>query len=55
MLVLDYNKIRILGYRVCILSELLGNMEQIYGEIEGATDIMFSSPFSKIDDCEKGK
>ena len=35
------------------MSELLSNMEQIYGEIEGATDITLGSPFSKIDDCEK--
>lgn len=35
------------------MSELLTNMEQIYGEIEGAADITLGSPFSKIDDCEK--
>ena len=35
------------------MSELLSNMEQIYGEIEGATDITLGSPFSKIDDCAK--
>lgn len=33
--------------------ELLSNMEQIYGEIEGAADITLGSPFSKIDDCAK--
>ena len=33
--------------------ELLSNMEQIYGEIEGATDITLGFPFSKIDDCAK--
>ena len=33
--------------------ELLSNMEQIYGEIEGTADITLGSPFSKIDDCEK--
>ena len=35
------------------MSELLSNMEQIYGEIKGAADITLGSPFSKIDDCEK--
>lgn len=35
------------------MSELLSNIEQIYGEIEGATDITLGSPFSKIDDCAK--
>ena len=35
------------------MSELLSNMEQIYDEIDGATDITLGSPFSKIDDCAK--
>ena len=29
------------------------DIEQLYGEIEGATDIALGSPFQQIDDCEK--
>lgn len=35
------------------MENLLINIEQLYGEVEGATDIALGSPFQKIDDCEK--
>lgn len=35
------------------MENLLVDVEQLYGEIEGATDIALGSPFQKIDDCEK--
>lgn len=35
------------------MENLLEDVEQLYGEIEGATDIALGSPFQKIDDCEK--
>lgn len=35
------------------MDELLSDMEQVYGEIEGATDITLGSPFEKIENCEK--
>lgn len=35
------------------MEDLLTDIEQLYGEVEGATDIALGSPFKKIDDCEK--
>lgn len=35
------------------MENLLIDTEQLYGEIEGATDIALGSPFQQIDDCEK--
>lgn len=35
------------------MESLLADVEQLYGEIEGATDIALGSPFKKIEDCEK--
>lgn len=35
------------------IENLLMDIEQLYGEIEGATDIALGSPFHQIDDCEK--
>lgn len=35
------------------IENLLMDIEQLYGEIEGATDIALGSPFQQIDDCEK--
>lgn len=35
------------------IDNLLMDIEQLYGEIEGATDIALGSPFQQIDDCEK--
>ena len=35
------------------MESLLADVEQLYGEIEGATDIALGSPFQKIADCEK--
>lgn len=35
------------------MDDLLCDIEQLYGEIEGATDIALGVPFPKIDSCEK--
>lgn len=35
------------------MDDLLCDIEQLYGEIEGATDIALGAPFPKIDSCEK--
>lgn len=35
------------------MENLLTDIEQLYGEVKGATDIALGSPFQKIDDCEK--
>lgn len=35
------------------MESLLVSIEQLYKEIEGATDIALGSPFQKIDDCAK--
>jgi hypothetical protein len=35
------------------MENLILSMEQLYEEIEGATDIALGSPFRRIDECEK--
>lgn len=35
------------------MESLLADVEQLYGEIEGVTDIALGSPFQKIEDCER--
>lgn len=35
------------------MESLLADVEQLYGEIEGATDIALGSPFQKIEECER--
>lgn len=46
-----------LKYCTNIIADSIDNplmdIEQLYGEIEGATDIALGSPFQQIDDCEK--
>lgn len=53
----DYGNFIYLKYCTNIMAEsieeLLINIDQLYGEIEGATDIVLGSPFQQIADCEK--
>lgn len=35
------------------MTELLNDMQQLFDEIDGATDISLGSPFARINDCEK--
>lgn len=39
--------------KVDSMENLLADIEQLYEEIEGATDIALGSPFQRIDECEK--